>query len=208
MATKNSLMTVLSRSPWWASVVFAAFVYLLMSVVAPMLLSTNPRLSAIGVGLSKVAWISAVFLFPGFISVASSVRKRALFDSQSEEWSPERLSWQEFENLLSEAFRRQGYNVRDLGGDGPDGGIDLEIHKGRERYLVQCKHWKIRRVGVKVVREMFGVMTAEKATGVYIVTSGQFTPDAILFAEGKPIQLVDGVRLKTMISSSDMRPSS
>ena len=201
MSSKGSLLIALSRSPWWVSVLFAGFVYILMVVVAPIMFSTNPRLAPIGNGLSSVGWISGFLLLPGLVSAASSVRKRKLFDSQSKQWSPNNLTWKEFESLLGEAFRRQGYSVRELGGDGPDGGVDLEIRKNGDRHLVQCKHWKVRQVGVKVVREMFGVMTAEKADSVYVITSGGFTRDAVSFARGKPIRLVDGNQLKAMIGS-------
>jgi Bacteriocin-protection, YdeI or OmpD-Associated/Restriction endonuclease len=34
-----------------------------------------------------------------------------------------------------------------------DGGVDLGLTKDGQRYLVQCKHWRKRQVGVTVVRE-------------------------------------------------------
>jgi restriction system protein len=70
------------------------------------------------------------------------------------------MSWSEFEMLVGEAYRRQGYDVRELGGDGPDGGVDLVLTKPGEKLLVQCKQWKAFKVGVKVVRELYGVMTS------------------------------------------------
>ena len=60
------------------------------------------------------------------------------------------MSWQEFELLVGEAFRLQGYEVSELGGQGPDGGVDLVLRKGREKFLVQCKQWKAFKVGVQV----------------------------------------------------------
>jgi restriction system protein len=56
---------------------------------------------------------------------------------------------------------------------GPDGGIDLVIRKDGNRYLVQCKQWRSQKVGVKVVREMFGLVAAEKAAGGIVICSGQ-----------------------------------
>lgn len=87
-------------------------------------------------------------------------------------------------------FRRKGFTVEERGGSGPDGGIDLVLHAGNDKYLVQCKQWKAERVGVATVRELFGVMTAERAVGGFVVTSGQFTSDAEQFAEGRSIELV------------------
>ena len=75
---------------------------------------------------------------------------------------------------------------------GADGGVDIRLVKNGETHLVQCKQWRSNKVGVNIVREMFGVMTAQKAASVIIVTSGHFTREAQDFAAGKPIQLVDG----------------
>ena len=52
------------------------------------------------------------------------------------------MSWREFEMLVGEAFRLQGYRVIETGGGGADGGIDLVLFKGSEKFLVQCKQWK------------------------------------------------------------------
>jgi restriction system protein len=52
------------------------------------------------------------------------------------------MTWLEFETLVGEAFRQKGYKVLELGGAGPDGGVDLVLTKGGEKFLVQCKQWK------------------------------------------------------------------
>lgn len=102
----------------------------------------------------------------------------------------ESMSWQEFEGLAAEVFRRKGLRVIERGGNGPDGGVDLELRAGQDKYLVQCKQWKTHKVGVAPVRELYGVMAAEGAVGGYVVASGPFTEDAKRFAEGKSIELV------------------
>jgi len=111
----------------------------------------------------------------------------------------EKMSWQEFEGLVAETFRRKGFRVSERGGAGPDGGVDLVAYQGTEKYVIQCKQWKVRQVGVAIVRELYGVMTAEHAVGGFVVTSGRFTTDAKNFAEGRSIRLVDASKLRTMI---------
>lgn len=105
------------------------------------------------------------------------------------------FSWQEFETIVGQAFRERGFRVVERGGGGSDGGVDLELRMGDDKYLVQCKHWKTQAVGVAVVRELFGVMAAEGAVGGFVVASGGFTPDAAAFAKGRSIELVDAVNL-------------
>jgi restriction system protein len=37
------------------------------------------------------------------------------------------MTWQQFEQLVGEAFRLQGYTVAEIGGGGADGGVDLVL---------------------------------------------------------------------------------
>jgi len=64
---------------------------------------------------------------------------------------------------------------------------------------VQCKQWRSYKVGVGVIREHFGVMTAERADGGFVVTSGRFTDEARVFAKGFHIELIEGEALFRMI---------
>jgi restriction system protein len=67
--------------------------------------------------------------------------------------------------------------------------MDLLISKKGKEAIVQCKHWK-GRVGVTVVREMFGLMHAHKHKEVFIIALSGFTKQANDWAEGKPIRLI------------------
>jgi restriction system protein len=111
-------------------------------------------------------------------------------------WTP---TWNEFEGLVAEFFRRQGYSVRESE-PGPDGGVDLDLRRDGERRLIQCKNWS-RPVGVKVVRELKGVMAHEGVPHASIVASGEFTADAIDFARTAGITLIDGAALKALTKS-------
>lgn len=106
------------------------------------------------------------------------------------------MSWHEFEVLVGEYFRRQGFAVVNNFEAGPDGGVDVLLKKGADHYLVQCKHWRALRVGVQPVRELYGVMAAQRVAGAYVVTSGTFTDEARKFSEGRELQLIDGQALQ------------
>jgi restriction system protein len=114
----------------------------------------------------------------------------------------EDLSWQGFELMIGELYRRQDYTVELCSGDGSDGGVDLRLRKGEQTVLVQCKHWKVYRVGVSPVRELFGILTAEKAHQAIFVTTGRFTRDARAFAAGKAIELIDGENLAAILEAN------
>ncbi len=114
----------------------------------------------------------------------------------------ENLTWMEFEHLLCQAFAREGYEVAHSGRAGADGGVDIRLRKAGVHTLVQCKHWKVWQVGVKVVREMLGLVTHEQASRGIVVTSGTFSREAIEFARSNPIDLIDGEKLMRMISNA------
>lgn len=58
--------------------------------------------------------------------------------------------------------------------------------------IVQCKAWSTYTVGVKPVRELFGVMAAEGAPVGYFVCSGRYTAEAWEWVKYKPMTLIDG----------------
>ena len=115
------------------------------------------------------------------------------------------ITWQEFEVLVGEVFRRLGYQVEETGGGGADGGVDLILRRNGEKFLVQCKQWKAFRVSVEVVREMFGLMTAKGADGGFVVTSGRFTKPAHEFAQGRNLSLIDGPALLQWLHQTKAR---
>jgi len=57
-----------------------------------------------------------------------------------------------------------------------------------------------------VVREMFGVLTASNASKVIVICSGKFTQQAIDFASDKPIVLIDGGELLSLIHDVQAEP--
>lgn len=112
------------------------------------------------------------------------------------------LNWIQFEGLLGEYYRQQGYQVKQNLNQQPDGGVDIELTKFGKVSLVQCKHWKARKVGVKVIREMYGVLLDRKADKMIIATSGEFTLDAQRFALGKELELINGTQLISMLEQA------
>lgn len=142
-----------------------------------------------------------ILLFVAAVSAYFQFRKGRLLERQTGLASVGELSWRQFESLVSEAFRRKGFLVLDNIEDGPDGGVDLRLRKNGQVVFVQCKHWKARSVGVKVVRELYGVMAAKSVKHGIVVTYGDFTSEAREFAKPNSITLIDGLKLTQMIAS-------
>ncbi|TKA18399.1 restriction endonuclease [Xanthomonas euvesicatoria] len=145
--------------------------------------------------LLGICWLAALCSYLG-----SRSRQRFL-DTRTTLESLAAGGWRQFERLVGEALRRQGYSVEQTGLGGADGGIDLILRKDGRRTLVQCKQWKRQQVGVSVVREMYGLLAHHQAHAVKIACIGTYTKDAERFAEGKPIELIGGEQLLNMIQA-------
>lgn len=202
----DSLLDLLVELPWWASVLVAGAVYMGLRYWLPGYL-TNPYLVALAKLAEPLAgYFALFFLIPAPLSMLRAFRRRHLLDQQTSLESIRAMSWQEFELLCGEAYRRQGFAVTENGGGGADGGIDLILRRNGERWLVQCKRWRDIKVGVKEIRELFGIVAAEGADrGVFITCSG-YTQEARAFAERKPLDLVDGPALLALVQGVQAAP--
>src|SRR3990167_631653 len=215
-STFEDIVYIASRLPWWLSLIIALGAWFFFHSVAtsPPPTLTDPKqfgqmitgqmFRTISMFLQFI--IPVAFCFGAIGSLFGRYKRRKLMGDVASAIKPgktiEGISWQQFEQLTGEAFRRQGFTVTETGGNGPDGGIDLVLHKDGEKYLVQCKQWRSLKVGVAVIREFFGVMVAQGAVGGFVVTSGAFTAEAKSFASGRGIRLVEGAELNRWIAAS------
>jgi DnaJ-domain-containing protein 1 len=117
-------------------------------------------------------------------------RRRSLEDLQ-------KLAGFEFEALIEQLFRGDGYQVIPCGGSG-DEGIDLILRINQSKDVVQCKRWKSD-LGSAVVREFYGSLMHAGARQGFIITTASFSASARSFAVGKPILLIDGHTLVAWI---------
>ncbi len=212
------LVDHMARRPWWAGVLAALVSGLLLQALIHVSMTGNGaapggpwsafRAAAGGLAQGLQYLLPLFFLGAAAVSAWLDFRHRRNYAAVAGERGHaalELLSWREFENLVGEFFRRKGFSVEQRGGHEADGGVDLVASIGEDRYLVQCKHWRVQRVGVKVVREICGVAAAEGAAGVFVVTSGSFTDEARRFVEENriDIELITGEQLRRMIRGLD-----
>jgi restriction system protein len=210
-------LQIATKLPWQVSLGLAAVRLLILHGLA-IAFAAAPTVTTIadmgGVVIHQGVHVGALFLQfvvpPAFlIGAAVSYFKKSrsirLFENTGAPNGPAvaSLTWQEFESLVAEGFRQRGFTVTEKGGAAPDGGVDLILARGHERFLVQCKQWRAQQVPVTIVRELYGVMAAHQAAGGYVVTSGRFTQDAIAFAQGRNIELIDGKTLPKLLRKAE-----
>ncbi len=111
-----------------------------------------------------------------------------------------------FEQLVADLLRRMGLDAQSTGKSG-DGGVDCVAYDNRPivggKVIVQVKRYSST-VSPSVVRDLFGTVHATGATkGVLITTSG-FGPESRQFAQGKPLELIDGPELDALLRQYDL----
>jgi restriction system protein len=211
----DDLVGAIARLPWWAALALGVVSYFVLHALAQPVAAVGVKPGQMGQAMTQAMWkglasvgqylVPLACLVGAIVSAVGRHQRQQLVSGVAQGKASDALdgmSWQQFEMLVGEAFRLQGYRVVDTGGGGPDGGIDLVLHKDREKYLVQCKQWKAFKVGVQVVRELYGVMAAKGAAGGFVVTSGRFTEEASGFASGRNVTLIDGPKLFGMIQQA------
>jgi restriction system protein len=198
----EDIIAVTAKFPWWVGISLAVAAYLILHAVASVPIGSAPTdVKQLGESAAKQLYttlalyfqyiLPAVFVIGSIVSAIGRQKRKALFKrAGTGDDALNEMTWHEFELLVGEYFRHRGFSVKEMGGSGPDGGVDLIVSTGNDRYVVQCKKWRAKQVGVATVRELYGVMGATGAAGAFVVTSGSFTKDAARFAEGREIELV------------------
>ena len=152
----DDLLSVASKLPWKVSLVLALVAFTALHVLSdafdrpPTVAATTDLGGAVIRQYIHVFATILQFVIPtGFligatVSFIKSSKSASLFhEVQSGEGRDvSSLTWREFESLVGEGFRHRGFEVDERGGPSADGGIDLILRRGREKFLVQCKHWR------------------------------------------------------------------
>ena len=113
------------------------------------------------------------------------------------------IEWRRFEALCATLFAQGGFEAR-AQSHGADGGVDIWLysqHAEGPAAVVQCKHWLGKPVGIKEVREFYGVMASHKLQRGTFATTSTFTTEARQFAKDNGISALDGHTLLALIAS-------
>lgn len=178
---KRSLFDILSRSPWWLSVLIAAAVFMVVRQFMP-------------------DYAAAAAMLP-FLVIAGYAAWR-----QSRVFSPERagealaalraMSWQEFAAIVETAFRNEGYAVTGL----THGAADFELSRSGRVALASCKRWKVAQTGIEPLRELFQAKETAGAQECIYVAAGDLSQNARQFAAQKEIRLLCDTELAQFLA--------
>jgi len=107
--------------------------------------------------------------------------KRIITDIFQDDKALLRLEPRDFEEVVAELLRSQGFTV-DLTKRTRDGGYDLiaiSVQAGFPlKFLVECKRYRTEKIGIEVVRNLMYVVDQEQANKGIIATTSFFSQDA------------------------------
>src|SRR3954469_4833869 len=159
MASKESLFAVLSRQPWWLSVLVAGALFGSAQIFLPGMIA---------------AAIAIPFLGIAFYAGWRQLRAPGATDVEALLARIHNMPWENFSPVISEAFRRDGYTVSEVF----KGAVDLQLDKAGRTTLVSCKRWKAAQSGVGPLRDLLEAKNAQDAAECIYVAAGDFTANA------------------------------
>ena len=147
---------------------------------------------------TALAAAAALGVACAFFLLRRRARSRAAV-RRGESRAVEVIHQREFNALVAEAFRLQGYQIVETGA-GID--ADLVLRRDRETLLVLCRHWESSRVEVGSVTRLQAAIAARGANGGIALTSGHFARAAVAFANGCNIKLIEGPALQGLLDKA------
>ena len=121
------------------------------------------------------------------------------------------MDWESFEHLVREIFEQEfvteGGEVK-VTQASRDGGVDAiafdpdPIRGGK--YVIQAKRYT-RTVGVAAVRDLYGTVMHEGADRGILVTTSDYGADSVSFAKDKPLTLISGAQLLSLLEKHGHR---
>jgi restriction system protein len=150
-------------------------------------------------GLAKLAAYAVAL--SGLFSWFTKFEHRGQATKKNKGFGPlAKLSWEQFEQFLADAYRRRGYEVDETAASA-HGFVDFVLHKKGETIYVQAKHWKSRPVSIHLLRDLYRSMAGEAHRWVVVSMHG-FTDEAKDWARGRDIQLMDGDDLVALLGTA------
>jgi restriction endonuclease len=150
-------------------------------------------------GRNTALWVASGMLLLGMLS---ALRRRQISTAPGELVTIEsigRLSESQFERLVAEGLRPQGFKVKQRGRLAGRGAI-LSLTGRDKKILVHCTQGTSGPLEVDTLRALYTAMMAEQATGGLAITGGVFAETARQFAVDKRIGLIESGALLELVN--------
>jgi restriction system protein len=189
---ENSLFAILLRQRWWVS----ASIALAIGLAGMALLPLDWRVAGALSGF-PFAVIAAMAAWRG--------RHTPSADRVAQvEAAVRGLPWTAFAELLEQAFRRDGYEVRRMSNN--NGGADFELLRQGQTLLVSARRWKSASTGVEPLRELQAARETAGAAALCIGL-GKLSEPAAAFASQHRIAIWGAAELAETLRHLPLPPA-
>ncbi len=185
---ENSLFAILLRQRWWVS----ASIALAIGLAGAALLPPDWRVAGAVSGF-PFAVIAAMAAWRG--RHTPSADRVAQVDA-----AVRAMPWPAFADLLEQAFRRDGHEVKRT-----NGGADFELLRQGQTLLVSARRWKSARTGLETLRELQAVREKAGAAALCIGL-GEVSEPAAAFAAQHRIALWQATELAEALRGLPLPP--
>ena len=119
-----------------------------------------------------------------------------------------RISWQDFEILVANRYRRHGWEVSHCGEGRAEREVDLRMRRHGDVALVQCRHESFLRLNARTVERLLATAAEEGASQVIVITSGEVPEPVRLLAESAGATIIEGEAVREMLDDDllDLQP--
>jgi restriction system protein len=180
MAERVTLFHILSRQPWWVTLLVGGAVFAIARLVhegiAPFM-AIPFVLLAIYIGFQQLRGGPA-------INVEETLKRIR------------EMSWEEFSTAVAEAYVRDGYSVEPATG----GIYDFAMTKNGRVTFLQCRRWKTAQVGAGPIRELAAAVDKNDAYNGISLAANEFSKPARDLAKSEPVILVAGAELAQVVA--------
>jgi hypothetical protein len=193
----DGLLHLLTGLPWWVSVAISVIVYVALRWLAPAIEFDNLVFKNVAKVVPQTAWFFAlIFLFVAAFSFFKSWQRRHLLDSRSDLDSIRALSWSDFELLVGEAFRRQGYAVEKCGG----WGIGRVLYKGGQKSWPNADIGKAKKPALQLSGNYPSTRVSGQAPSEILADSSMLTLIESISSSRNELRNYRGFRLREKVS--------
>lgn len=163
---KNSLFSVLLRSPWWVSTLIGSVLVLVAMALLPQ----------------KFKLVGALGALPFFVISALAAKRQWHLPSAKQvaqlTETVSALGWPAFAKQLQGSFERDGWTVH-MGKREP---VDFRLERAGRQLVVHARRWKSARIGLEPLRALQAAREDAGASDALCICLGELSDTARPFA--------------------------
>ena len=178
---KETLFHILSRQPWWVTLLVAFVMFAVARVVYEPI----------------APFIAVPFVLLAIFIAFKQMRSGSSADAGERLDALRAMAWDEFSAIVTAAYRREGYTVAPSDGTG----YDFKLTKNARLTLLQCRRWKVSQVGAAPVRELALAIDRNDASNGICIGGNDFSEPARKLARQEPITLIAGLELAQLVGA-------